>query len=148
MSMSVVEVRGLVKKYGKVLAVNNLSFRVEEGEVFGIIGPNGAGKTTTLRILATLVKPTAGIVRVLGFDIEEEAGEVRRAISYLPEEAGLYSNLKGVEYLRFMASLTMSEKVEEAVSIAAKLSGLGGRLNDKTSTYSKGMKRRLLVSEL
>jgi len=146
----VVEVEGLVKDFGDVRALDGLSFHVRSGEIFGLIGPNGAGKTTSLRIISTLLIPSSGSVRVLGRNVVEEAAEVRRLISYLPEEAGAYKNLSGYEYLEFMAKLVVdnSEAVEEAVVAAANISGLGARLKDKLKTYSKGMKRRVLVARV
>jgi len=144
-----VEVKELVKVYpGGVAAVRGLSFVVEEGEIYGLIGPNGAGKTTTLRIIATLLKPTSGSVRVFGLDVVREAPRVRRIISYLPEEAGAYRNLTGYEYLSFMARLYAASRrdAEEMVEEAIRISGLGDRIHDKVKTYSKGMKRRLLLA--
>ena len=139
-----VEVIDLVKFYGKVKALDGLSFNVSEGEIFGLVGPNGAGKTTTLRIIATLLKPSSGIVRVFGHDVVEEADEVRKLISYLPEEAGAYRFLTGREYLEFMAKIyhMPSSVVEEGI----KISGLGAAIDRQVRTYSKGMKRRLLVA--
>ena len=144
--MDAVVVEGLVKAFKRVVAVNGLSFKVGEGEVFGLIGPNGAGKTTTLRVLATLIKPTSGRALVYGHDVVEEADVVRGLISYLPEEAGAYDHLTGLEFLRYMASLSGVEDVDSAVEWGAELSGLGARLRDRIKTYSKGMKRRLLVA--
>jgi len=89
----VVEAEDLVKDFGEVRALDGLSFHVKSGENYGFIGPNGAGKTTALRIIATLLKPTSGKVRVLGRDVVDEASEIRKLISYLPEEAGAYKNL-------------------------------------------------------
>ena len=143
-----VEVIDLVKYYGKIKALDGISFHIEEGEIYGLIGPNGAGKTTTLRIIATLLKPTSGTVKVFGYDVVRDADEVRRIISYLPEEAGAYKNLSGEEYLRFMAGFYASSRneVESMVREAMEISGLGERLKDKVKTYSRGMKRRLLLS--
>jgi ABC-2 type transport system ATP-binding protein len=109
---------------------------------------NGAGKTTALRIASTLLMPTSGTVKVFGHDVVKEAAEVRKIITYLPEDAGAYKNLSGFEYLRFMASFITKDKAktEELVDGAAEISGLGDRLKDKVKTYSKGMKRRLLVA--
>ncbi len=146
---NVVEVEDLVKIYpGNIKAVDGLSFTVREGEIYGLIGPNGAGKTTTLRIIATLLKPTSGRVEVAGYDVVKNSDEVRRNISYLPEEAGAYRNLTGVEYLRFMAELyaKSKEEAERMVKEAIEISGLGDKIYDKTSVYSKGMKRRLLLA--
>ncbi len=145
---SAVEVSELVKVFGEVRALDSLSFQMKKGEIYGIIGPNGAGKTTALRIISTLLLPTSGTVKVFGHNAVDEAAEVRRLITYLPEEAGAYKNLSGYEYLEFMTKFTAENKknVEETVEVAAKISGLGGRLKDKVKTYSKGMKRRLLVA--
>lgn len=146
--VTAVEISNLVKTFGTKRAVNGLYLKVNEGEIFGLIGPNGAGKTTTLRIIATLLKPTSGNVRVFGYDVVSDPGNVRKLISYLPEESGAYNNLSGLEYLRFMASFyaRSREEVESFVEEGAKISGLKERLNDKIKTYSKGMKRRLLVA--
>jgi ABC-2 type transport system ATP-binding protein len=146
----VVEAEGLVKDFGGVRALDGLSFQVKRGEVYGLIGPNGAGKTTALRIIATLLQPTAGSVKVLGRDVVDEAAEVRRQISYLPEEAGAYKNLSGYEYLEFMAKFIAEDEegVRAAVDAATEISGLGERLRDKLKTYSKGMKRRVLVARV
>lgn len=141
-------VKDLVKEFSKRRAVDGLSLEVDEGEVFGLIGPNGAGKTTTLRVIATIIKPTSGQVTVCGKDVVRESAEVRRLISYLPEEAGAYQNLTGLEYLRFMASFyyESEEDVEAAVEEGMRIAALGERLKDKSSTYSKGMKRRLQLA--
>jgi ABC-2 type transport system ATP-binding protein len=143
-----VEVSELVKVFGEVRALDSLSFQIKKGEIYGLIGPNGAGKTTALRITSTLLLPTSGTVKVFGYNVVDEASEVRRRITYLPEEAGAYKNLSGYEYLEFMIKFTAKNKktVKETVEVAAKISGLEGRLKDKVKTYSKGMKRRLLVA--
>jgi ABC-2 type transport system ATP-binding protein len=138
------------KVYGSTIALDGVSFVVEPGKVFGIIGPNGSGKTTTLRILGTLIKPTSGSASVFGHDVVTEAEVVRNLIGYLPEEAGVYVNLTGNEYLRFMGSLypAVSGNLESVVADAAAISGLGDRLGDKSGGYSMGMKRRLLLSRV
>ncbi len=146
--MSILVVEKLVKKYGEKVAVRGISFRVEEGEIYGLIGPNGAGKTTTLRIIATLLKPTEGKVVVNGVDVVEDPVKAREYISYLPEEAGCYPYMTGIEYLEFIASLYAEDesKVKELVELGKRISGLGSALYDKTKTYSKGMKRRLQLA--
>jgi ABC-2 type transport system ATP-binding protein len=140
-----VDVRGLSKKFGNIQALNDVSFSIKEGEVFGLIGPNGAGKTTTLRIISTLIVPTIGSVTVFGLDVVSQPDKVRKILSYLPEEAGAYRNLSGYEYLEFMAKFSGSD-IKEAIEEAKEISGLGDRLKDKAKTYSKGMKRRLLLA--
>jgi len=143
-----VEAKDLTKVFGSVRALDGLNFRIEEGEIFGLIGLNGAGKTTALRIASTLLLPTSGTVTVFGHNVVEEASDVRNLISYLPEEAGAYKNLSGLEYLKFMASFRAKDKeaVQNVVKVASEISGLGERLKDKVKGYSKGMKRRLLVA--
>ncbi|MEM2969505.1 MAG: ABC transporter ATP-binding protein, partial [Candidatus Bathyarchaeia archaeon] len=143
-----IEASNVTKVFGNIRALDGLSFSVKPGEVFGLIGPNGAGKTTALRIVSTLLLPTSGVVKVFGLDAVENAADVRRIISYLPEEAGAYRYLSGWEYLEFMAKFYTKNRDEmrEMVREAAEISGLGERLKDKTKAYSKGMKRRLLVA--
>ncbi|MGC8982924.1 MAG: ABC transporter ATP-binding protein [Desulfurococcaceae archaeon] len=143
-----VEVRDLVKVYsGGVVALNGLSFTVKHGEVYALIGPNGSGKTTTLRIVATLLKPTGGYVRVYGVDVVKEPLKARSLIGYLPEEAGAYRDLSGMDFVRFMLSLRFSgRRLEEAVGEAIEISGLGEDLKRPVRTYSKGMKRILALS--
>jgi len=144
--MKAVEVRELVKDYGNFRALKGISFEVSEGEVFGLIGPNGAGKTTALRVIATLLQITSGSVTVFGYELPKDAGEVRKIISYLPEEAGAYRNLTGMEYLNFIAKFFgEGEKFQNMVQRGLEIANLGERINDKVDTYSKGMTRRLLV---
>jgi ABC-2 type transport system ATP-binding protein len=144
--MKAVEVRELVKDYGNFRAIKGISFEVNEGEIFGLIGPNGAGKTTALRVVATLLQITSGLVTVFGYELPKEAGEVRKIISYLPEEAGAYKNLRGKEYLNFIAKFFGDgEKSQDMFQRGLEISNLGERINDKVDTYSKGMTRRLLV---
>ncbi len=146
--MVALSVRNLVKDFGKIRAVDGISFDIEQGEIFGLIGPNGAGKTTTLRIVGTLLKPGAGEVRVFDIDVINNGARIRELISYLPEEAGAYKNMKGLDYLAYMAEFyaqdtrNKKEMIERAIEIA----GLGQRIKDKIQTYSKGMVRKLLVA--
>lgn len=150
MGRDIIVVKNLVKIYEKnVKALDSISFTVKEGEIYGLIGPNGAGKTTTLRIMATVLEPTSGDVLISGYSIVKEPDNVRKLISYLPEEAGGYKYLTGLEFLEFIASFYFSEKEEirKAVIEGARLSGLGNALNRKIKTYSKGMLRRLLVAK-
>jgi ABC-2 type transport system ATP-binding protein len=144
--MKAVEVRELVKDYGNFRAINGISFKVNEGEIFGLIGPNGAGKTTALRTIATLLQITSGSVAVFNYELPKEAGEVRKIISYLPEEAGAYKNLTGKDYLNFIAKFFGDgKKSQDMVQRGLEIANLGERIDDKVDTYSKGMTRRLLV---
>jgi ABC-2 type transport system ATP-binding protein len=144
----VVDVSNLSKKFGDFTAVNNISFTVDTGEIFGLIGPNGAGKTTTLRVLATLLLPSRGYVEILDCDVVKEADKIRPLISYLAEDAGAYKNITGYEYLSIVSRIYYESKsdAQNAVEEAIKLAGLGDRITDKMKNYSKGMKRRIQVS--
>ncbi|MDH7563490.1 MAG: ABC transporter ATP-binding protein [Candidatus Bathyarchaeota archaeon] len=143
-----VEATEVTKFFGNIKALDGLNLKVNTGEIFGLIGPNGAGKTTCLRVISTLLLPTSGTVKVFGLDVSADAPEVRKIITYLPEEAGAYRNLSGWEYLQFMANFSARNKDEKYVAVqeAAEICGLGDRLRDKVKTYSKGMKRRLLIA--
>ena len=142
--MAAVEVINLVKKYGKTEALKGVSFNVNEGEIFGLIGPNGAGKTTALRVVSTLLQITSGSVKIMGYDVKKNPDEIRKFISYLPEDAGAYKNLSGRAYLKFIANF-FEKQTQEIVDYGINIADLGDRIDDKVDTYSKGMKRRLLV---
>lgn len=148
MSESVLSVRGLHKRYGELEAVKGIDFEVAPGEVFALIGPNGAGKTTTLRIVATILRPSEGEVTIAGIDAVRDPGAVRELISYLPEEAGAYKNMKAIDYLKFVADVFFDDRsrVDGAIANAREVSDLGDRLNDKLGSYSKGMTRKLLLA--
>ncbi|MCS7137136.1 MAG: ABC transporter ATP-binding protein [Candidatus Caldarchaeum sp.] len=141
--MKAVEVKSLSKFFGSRPALIDVDLVVEEGGVFGLIGPNGAGKTTLFRILATLLRPTRGEVRIFGKDLVKQSSEIRKLISYLPEEAGVYRHLKGIEYLTMVQDLYGLDK---AVEKGAEISGLGEALNARMGEYSKGMRRRILLA--
>jgi ABC-2 type transport system ATP-binding protein len=145
---NVLEVDGLKKYYGSLEALTGIDFHVGRGEIFALIGPNGAGKTTALRIVATLLSPSGGKVTFLGHDLKKNPEKFREKISYLPEEAGAYRNLKGLDYLKFMAKFYAGsdKEVDEFVERAIAIAGLGSRLNQKAGTYSKGMTRKLLLA--
>ena len=144
----VLEVKELSKQYTKVLAVDKVSFDIAPGEIFALIGPNGAGKTTTIRMISTLLTPTSGDAIVAGNSIVKAPKKVRESITYLPDEAGAYKNMKGIEYLRFMAGLFTNDpkKVNEYVERAKSINKLGERLNDKLGSYCRGMIRKVLLS--
>jgi len=143
--MPAVEVKNLVKKYGSFNALKGISFSINESEIFGLIGPNGAGKTTALRVLSTLLSINDGSVTILGYDLSKHAAEIRRLISYLPEDAGAYKNLSGRAYLQFIANFFDPKEVPVMMQKGIKITDLGARIDDRVDTYSKGMMRRLLV---
>jgi ABC-2 type transport system ATP-binding protein len=144
----ILSVKDIRKSYGKFEAVKGVSFEVNRNEIFALIGPNGAGKTTTLRMIATILQPTSGTATIDNLDIVKNAGEVRNAISYLPEESGAYKNMTGESYLKFMAEIFSGSKNEQNkfLETAREITGLGDRLKDKIASYSKGMTRKLLLA--
>src|SRR5690349_4630156 len=105
MKSPIIQATGLTKRFGKVMAVQDVTFEVGAGQVFGFLGPNGAGKTTSIRMLAGLVRPTSGSAQVAGFDVLREPLEVKRRVGYLAETPYLYPKLSGREFLGFMGSL-------------------------------------------
>lgn len=140
--------QGLRKSYGELEAVKGIDFDIATGEIYALIGPNGAGKTTTLRMIATILRPSAGTIRIDGHDGVAEPDKVRRIISYLPEEAGAYKNMRAKDYLHFVADVFFSSRKDAAAAVerAREVSGLEDRLNDKLGSYSKGMTRKLLLA--
>ena len=147
--MSVLSAEGLTKAYKKgINAAENITFSVEKGEIFALIGPNGAGKTTTIRMIATLLTPTEGDAVISGHSVVKEPEKAREHITYLPDEAGAYKSMKGIDYLNFMAGLYAKTSAEQSeyVKRAVDMCGLGERLEEKINGYSRGMIRKLLLS--
>ncbi len=145
----IVEVSNIKKNFGNFEVLKGISFEIKKGEIFGLIGPNGAGKTTTLRILTTIIKPDSGKVKILGYDLQKNSYQIKKVISYLPEEAGAYKNLSGKDYLSFMAEFFAKNKAQKKKILerGVELANLGKALFKKTSTYSKGMLRKLLLAK-
>ena len=140
----IIEVEGLVKHYGEVKAVDDVSFTVEEGEIFGLLGPNGAGKTTLMEILCCLRRFDSGKVIVHSFDPKKNSLEVRASIGFCPQETLLYDLLNVYENLAFSASLysLSSKKFKERVEFSSKVLGVGEFLKRRVEQLSGGMKRR------
>src|SRR5437764_6764944 len=133
----------------EVEAVRGVTFAVEHGELFGLLGPNGAGKTTTIKMLITLLLPTAGSARVLGYDVVKDAREVRRRIGYVfGGERGLYDRLSGFDNLRYFAELYAVPPREQRRRIGEllELVGLAGREHERVEGYSRGMRQRLHIA--
>jgi ABC-2 type transport system ATP-binding protein len=145
MTSPAVTVESLRKRYGRLQALDGVSFTVDRGEIFGLVGPNGAGKSTTLRIMATLLSADDGRVEVCGADVAENPNDARAAFRYIPEEAGAYENFTGRKYLRFIASF-YADDPDPIVEAGVGMADLGERIDDKTSEYSKGMTRKLLLA--
>ena len=141
---------GIRRKSAKeVEAVRGVSFQVERGELFGLLGPNGAGKTTTIKLLITLLLPTAGSARVLGFDVVRDAREVRRRVGYVfGGDRGLYERLSALDNLRYFAELYGVPAREQRPRIGEllELVGLTGRERERVEGYSRGMRQRLHIA--
>ena len=141
---------GVIKRSTKeVVAVDDVSFEIQEGELFGLLGPNGAGKTTTVKMLTTLLIPTAGSASVKGFDVVDRAEEVRKRIGFIfGGERGLYWRLSGIDNLRYFASLYSIDPdvTKKRIPYLLEMVGLQGRGDEKVQGYSRGMKQRLHVA--
>jgi len=143
-----IDVRGLTKRYGDLVAVNGIDFSVGQGEIFAFLGPNGAGKSTTIKMLCTLAHPTSGRATVAGFDVTSMAKSVRRRIGLVFQEQTLDDQLTAEENLRFHAVLygVPHRRVESRISRVMELVALSDRRRDLVSTYSGGMARRLEIA--
>lgn len=141
---------GVIKRSIKeVVAVEDISFDINSGELFGLLGPNGAGKTTTVKMLATLLIPTKGTATILGHDVVKDASEVRKHIGFIfGGERGLYWRLSGIDNLRYFASLygVEPEVSKKRIRFLLEMVGLEGRGNERVEGYSRGMKQRLHVA--
>ncbi len=146
----IIETINLTKRYGSLVALNNLRLRIEEGECFGYIGPNGAGKTTTIRILATLLQPTWGEARVCGHVVGYESRKIRPLIGYVPDFFGAYEDMVVQEYLEFFASAynITGDRRTRVVGDVLELTDLAGRRDALVDSLSRGMKQRLSIARV
>jgi ABC-2 type transport system ATP-binding protein len=145
----IIEAEGLTKMFGSLIAVDHLSFKVEEGEVFGLLGPNGAGKTTTVRMLACLISPSEGSAKVGGYDIVRNPLEVRQIVGILTENPSLYERLTAYENMDFFAEaygLSNAQEKRNRIRELLEFFELWDRRNDKVATFSKGMKQKLAIA--
>jgi ABC-2 type transport system ATP-binding protein len=146
--MPAIEVQGLVRKFGDLIAVGGVQFNVEPNEIFGFLGPNGAGKTTTINMLCTLLRPTEGSALVNGYDVTTQQAQVRRSIGLIFQDPSLDEQLTGLENLRFHALLYDMDRTDfqdRAQDVLAMVE-LADRKDDLVRTYSGGMKRRLEIA--
>lgn len=145
---SMIEINGLVKKYGERVAVNEVSFCVQEGEIFGLLGPNGAGKTTTISILATLLPPDQGQVTIGGYDLVRETNQIKTLIGFVPQELALYPTLSAWDNLAFFGRIygLRGTALKDRIAAVLDLVGLRDRAGDAVRTFSGGMKRRLNIA--
>lgn len=144
----IIETQDLVKRFGKFTAVDGLSLQVPAGSIYGFVGPNGAGKTTTMRILTTLTRPTSGRAWVTGHSVTEEPRAVRRAIGYMPDEFGVYDDMRVWEYLDFFAACYDISETERKPLIEdlLQLVDLTHRRDDMVDKLSRGLKQRLSLA--
>jgi ABC-2 type transport system ATP-binding protein len=144
-----IEVNNLVKEFGTQKAVNNISFAAQSGSILGFLGPNGAGKSTTMKMATCFVPPTSGTIKVCGFDVTENAMEVKKNVGYLPEHNPLYLDMYVKEYLHFIGSLhqikssTLNARVKEMIE----RTGLGVEQNKKIGALSKGYRQRVGLAQ-
>jgi ABC-2 type transport system ATP-binding protein len=145
---AIVRSQGLVKRYDRTVAVAGLDLAIEPGEIFGLVGPNGAGKTTTLRMLATLLRPSAGTAEIDGWSVTGNPDEVRRVIGFMPDVFGVYDDMKVWEYLDFFARCYGLPAAARRRMIAdlLELVDLGDRRDDYVQTLSRGMEQRLCLA--
>lgn len=145
---AIVCVSGLEKRFDELVAVDDVSFEIQRGEVYGLLGPNGAGKTTTISMLSCLIEPTAGSITVDGHDASREPGPLKQALGIVPQEVALYPTLTAAENLRFWGSMygLSGGALDNAVAEALELAGLADRSKERIEKYSGGMKRRINIA--
>ena len=143
--MGEVKLEGLVRDFGELRAVDHVTLHVQEGEIYGFLGPNGAGKSTVIRMLCTLLLPTAGRAEVAGFDVADQADEVRLRIGVALQDAALDPRQTGTEILRLQARLygLSASQIDQRLAEVGRLIDIGEAIDERVSTYSGGMKRRL-----
>jgi ABC-2 type transport system ATP-binding protein len=144
-----IEVENLTKSYAQSRAVNDISFKVEKGEILGFLGPNGAGKTTTMRILTGFLPATSGTARVAGFDVFEQSMEVRKRIGYLPETPPLYPDMSVGDYLTFVARIkgVASAEIPARVEAAMRMTNISDRETQLIKKLSRGYKQRVGIAQ-
>ena len=142
-----IDVKNLTKKYGDFLALDSVSFEVDQGDIFGFLGHNGAGKTTTINILTTLLKPTSGQVIISGFDIREKELEVKRIIGYVPENVQLYDTLTAYENLKFFAELSGLDAIDRKIDEVLEFLNAAHYAHKKIQSLSKGMRQRIGLAQ-
>ena len=145
---ALIETRHLVKRYGTHTAVDDVSFQVQRGEIFGFLGPNGAGKTTTLKVIVGLLQPTSGEVTVAGHDVQKEPLLAKAASGYVPDEPNLYPKLSTRELLRFVGDLYELDRarVERRIDELLKLFDLEQAGDDLIESYSHGMRQKAALA--
>ena len=146
--MDAIKVSNLTKQFKNVLAVNNISFNVKEGEIFGVLGLNGAGKTTTIKMMSGLTRPTSGDIKVFDYDIYKDINKIKSIIGVSPQESAIANNLTVKENIELMASLYFKDKVKIKDNTERVINNLGleNYINRRAKTLSGGYKRRLSIA--
>lgn len=146
--MDAIKVSNLTKQFKNVLAVNNISFNVKEGEIFGVLGLNGAGKTTTIKMMSGLTRPTSGNIKVFDYDIYKDINKIKSIIGISPQESAIANNLTVKENIELMASLYFKDKIQIKDNIELVINNLGleNYINRRAKTLSGGYKRRLSIA--
>lgn len=146
--MDAIKVSNLTKKFKNVLAVNNISFNVKEGEIFGVLGLNGAGKTTTIKMMSGLTRPTSGNIKVFDYDIYKDINKIKSIIGVSPQESAIANNLTVKENIELMASLYFKDKAKIKNNTERVINNLGleSYINRRAKTLSGGYKRRLSIA--
>ena len=144
MPETLIETRNLIKRYGEKVAVNNVSFDVYGGEVFGFLGPNGAGKTTTIKMIVGLLQPTSGAVKVAGYDVQTQSMRAKALCGYVPDTPNLYAKLTGRELLRFVSDLYNLDRdqVAHRIDELLRMFDLAAAADDTVDSYSHGMQQK------
>lgn len=142
-----VTLRGVVKRYHEILAVNQLNLSIHSGEIFGLLGPNGSGKSTTLKMILGLITPESGSITVLGLEVQKNAVAVKQQVGYVPESPRLYEFLTGIEYLDFIGDIygMQVEEKKNRITEYLKALQLEGREGDMITSYSDGMKQKIAL---
>jgi len=148
MPTPLIQTQNLSKSYGEKLAVNNVSFAVNSGEVFGFLGPNGAGKTTTIKMIVGLLQPSSGTVKVAGYDVQTQAMQAKAASGYVPDTPNLYAKLTGRELLRFVGDLYNQDRaqVTHRIDELLRMFDLVDAGDDTVDSYSHGMKQKTALA--
>ncbi|MEW6571958.1 MAG: ABC transporter ATP-binding protein [Nitrospirota bacterium] len=143
-----IEVKDCTKKYGDLVAVNNLSFTVNESEIFGFLGPNGAGKSTSIKMMVGLIRPDSGVIKIGGYDMSRDPINAKQTLAYIPEKGYIFEKLTAREYLIFISGLyRLKEDVfRENAEKYLKIFGLFDWKDELISSFSMGMKQRLLLT--
>lgn len=143
-----IEIQNCTKKYGELVAVNNLSLKVGKSEIFGLLGPNGAGKSTTIKMMVGLLTPDAGMIKISGYDIADDPVNAKKILAYIPEKGYIYDKLTAWEYLTFISGLyNLDEDVfRKNAEEYLKIFGLYEWKDEITGNFSLGMKQRLILT--